>query len=203
MLEITKILELHAIAIFFLFYWRLISQVTKGLNHKGFNQRRWNALNPNYQILSQLQLIILRFTNLKVNAKNCKIPTLTLCIHCIWFRNCSRSLIYPSQISHITNLAPAAGLWPGFNPAGNIFKLVQRLFDVDAAAGAFEWRGSGVMEILGCWLPVLCLFEFWAAACNEKFHQYLTRLLSCSTSTCVSLFVFTKTVLNLPEALWS
>lgn len=39
--------------------------------------------------------------------------TFTLCIHCMWFRNWSKSLINPSQISQMTNL-PDGFTWPGF-----------------------------------------------------------------------------------------
>ncbi len=93
--------------------------------------------------------------------------TFTLCIHCIWFRSWSKSLMYPSQISQMTNDAlPPADDWPGFIP------VVADGFANCAAAACSEkfdgfvagCRGSGVIDMLGC---CCCLDDLLPGCCNE------------------------------------
>ena len=73
----------------------------------------------------------------------------TLWIHCMWLRSCSKSLMYPSQISQMTKFPfppwPCPG-WPGLLMAVELLEGDDELF--------FFWPGlfrpgSGVMEILG------------------------------------------------------
>lgn len=75
---------------------------------------------------------------------------LTLCIHCMWLRSCSKSLMYPSQISQMTKFPfPPPWPWPGWPGL-----LMEVELEVEGDDEVFLWPGlflpgSGVMEILG------------------------------------------------------
>lgn len=81
---------------------------------------------------------------------------LILCIHCMWFLSCSRSLMYPSQISQITK---------------EFFEVVSPgLAGATGDAVAVVPRGKGVIEILGCWAGFLP----WLAFCKSIFCLWET-----------------------------
>lgn len=65
--------------------------------------------------------------------------------------------MYPSQISQMTNddLEPAGGVWPGFMLAalGGLTEAAAAaacMLATDNEVGTVDWRGSGVIDILGC-----------------------------------------------------
>ena len=64
----------------------------------------------------------------------------TLWIHCMWFLSCSRSLMYPSQISQMTKLPLPCG-WPGLAEGLGLAPFL--------APGLPPRPGSAVIEILG------------------------------------------------------
>lgn len=97
--------------------------------------------------------------------------TLTLCIHCIWFLSWSKSLMYPSHISQITNeaLPPPADDWPGLIPVAAAAGFAS------CAAAACSWKddkavdgclGSGVIDMLGC----CCLDDLGPGCWNDNIQ---------------------------------
>ena len=75
----------------------------------------------------------------------------------MWFLSCSKSLIYPSQISQMTKLPFPPWPWPGW-PGFMELEAEAETEGFLATPGLFL-PGSGVMEMLGE-LPPLLLF-FW------------------------------------------
>ena len=75
---------------------------------------------------------------------------LTLCINCMWFRSCSRSLMYPSQISQMTKLSlePLAAGAPGLRPPPTGPGAPPRCGAL-AAGDPPRLAPTGVIEILG------------------------------------------------------
>lgn len=106
-----------------------------------------------------------------MNRKYICLITLTLCIHCIWFRNWSKSFMYPSQISQTTmpGFPPCCWFWPGFTlpmPGGLVnmaaaccIALAFEIFadDPECIPGCV-CLGNAVIDILGC-CELFCDFD--------------------------------------------
>ena len=89
----------------------------------------------------------------------------TLWIHCIWFRSCSMSFIYPSHTSQITNPLPwLFPGWPGFIDCICPWPLPLEEFCPLPP-------GNGVIEILGEWDDLFVLLEpmLWNIRINFNF----------------------------------